>query len=58
VTSFRQLSGEVVIGVELKVEHYGEGLGGEEVRRKRVKRKIVAVRFIYRLKEITVRRGF
>ena len=30
VTSFWQLSGEGVIGVELNVEHCGEGFGGEE----------------------------
>ena len=46
MTSFRQLSGEAVVGVELKVEHFGEGFDSEEARRKRVNRKKRAVRFI------------
>ena len=36
VTSFRQLSGEGVVGVELKEERCGEGFGRVEARRKRV----------------------
>jgi hypothetical protein len=29
MTTFRQLSGEGVVGVELKEEHYGEGFEGD-----------------------------
>ena len=46
VTSFWQLSGEGVIGVELKVEHYGEGFVGGRARAKRVKWKQGEARFI------------
>ena len=34
MTSFRQLSNEGFVGVELKVERCGEGFGGVEARRK------------------------